>query len=177
MRWLLIIGLLAAGCVPMPVVTRYVEGNYYEPGVVLEAPVGGVLVLIADGAKVNGIPSSRFERSLIYSGRAGSIIRLMYRETSNDWARPAFGQELQYDLDKSDVIAFQNVRLKVVSATNLSVVVDQLPPVNSPGPQLSSRDLRTRSGPSQPKGKGLGEACDRDDECAPNVCSLGKCRR
>lgn len=52
---------------------------------------------------------------------AGSIIRFIYREYKNDMARPAFTQNLVYDLDQGSRVVFQSVELDVVDATNTEV--------------------------------------------------------
>lgn len=66
--------------------------------------------------------SDSFKHELIYSGRSGNTIRIFYREysgsTMEHFARPAFFQELQYDLSESTVIAFKHYRIEVLEATN-----------------------------------------------------------
>jgi hypothetical protein len=59
-----------------------------------------------------------FQEELIYTGREGDIIHISYREFKKDFARPAFYQELIYDLSKSDKIVFKQFKIKVVEATN-----------------------------------------------------------
>lgn len=71
----------------------------------------------------------RFRRELVYTGRSGQTISILYREYSDDMARPAFSQQLQYDIDKDPVIGYQGARFKVLSATNTEVsfeVLEQL---------------------------------------------------
>mgnify|MGYP001043013533 CR=1 FL=1 len=45
----------------------------------------------------------------------------MYREYINDMARPAFNQELQYDLNESNIIGFKGLRIEVILATNTKI--------------------------------------------------------
>lgn len=59
-----------------------------------------------------------FRKELVYLGRSGDTIQLAYREFYNNMARPAFSNNIQYDLADSDVIGFQGARFKVISATN-----------------------------------------------------------
>ena len=59
-----------------------------------------------------------FQEDLIYTGRSANTIHVSYREYRKELARPAFFQELRYDLDKSDTIVFRNYRIKVIEATN-----------------------------------------------------------
>jgi hypothetical protein len=60
-------------------------------------------------------------RELIYNGRVKDEIKIIYRELSNDRMRPAFQQDLQYDLSNSDEIAFREVILEVRSADNREI--------------------------------------------------------
>ncbi|MDC1329462.1 immunoglobulin domain-containing protein [Pseudomonadales bacterium] len=59
-----------------------------------------------------------FIQELLYNGRVGSNLKFIYREFSDDMIRPAFSQEVQYDLSKSDEIGFKSVRMEVLDATN-----------------------------------------------------------
>lgn len=58
---------------------------------------------------------------LLYNGRSGSTIKFSYREFFDNMARPAFTQDLVYDLDESSEIAFKAMRIKVLSATNSTI--------------------------------------------------------
>src|SRR6185295_780216 len=59
-----------------------------------------------------------FQQTLIYSGKVGSKINIGYREFSNNLARPAFNNEVEYDLNDSHVIAYKGAELEVLEATN-----------------------------------------------------------
>ena len=69
---------------------------------------------------------SNFE--LIYQGRAGDIVSVLYREyTPSDglnlsWARDSFFQQIQYDLSSSNIIRFKDIVIKVQSADNERIV-------------------------------------------------------
>jgi len=68
-----------------------------------------------------------FKAQIIYSGISGRTLKAIYREFSNDYARPAFTQEVQYNLDESDIISYKSIRIKVIKATNSNmkfVVID-----------------------------------------------------
>ena len=60
-------------------------------------------------------------QEFVYNGRVGDAVKFIYREYKNNYARPAFSQEVQYDLSQSDEIGFQNLRMKVINATNTSI--------------------------------------------------------
>jgi hypothetical protein len=59
-----------------------------------------------------------FRQELIYGGRVGSQIKLMYREYSDDFVRPGFAQEAQYDLTNDQTVGFKGVRIQIIEATN-----------------------------------------------------------
>jgi len=58
------------------------------------------------------------QQTLIYSGRIGNRIRFGYREFSNNLARPAFSNDVEYDLLESKTIAYKGALIEVVEATN-----------------------------------------------------------
>lgn len=62
-----------------------------------------------------------FRQELLYNGKSGETIKVLYREFQDDMARPAFTQDLTYDLSESDVIGFQGVRIRVTKATNTAI--------------------------------------------------------
>lgn len=70
------------------------------------------------------IPSraeNSFKAQLIYSGVSGSTLKLAYREFADDYARAAFSQDLQYDLNESKTVAFKSLRIEILKATNSTV--------------------------------------------------------
>lgn len=62
-----------------------------------------------------------FRRELVYNGGSGSVIILKYREFIDDFARPAFTQDLTYDLSKSEIIGFKGARIHVLEADNIKI--------------------------------------------------------
>lgn len=62
-----------------------------------------------------------FRKDFMYNGRVGNSLKFTYREFVNDLARPAFTQDLQYDLTESDIIGFRDARIKITDATNTSL--------------------------------------------------------
>lgn len=59
-----------------------------------------------------------FQQTLIYSGKIGQKIRLGYREFSANVARPAFSNDVEYDLSESSVVGYKGARIEVIEATN-----------------------------------------------------------
>jgi hypothetical protein len=68
------------------------------------------------------LTSDNFQQSLIYNGRVGNKLRIGYREFSNNAARPAFNNDVEYDLDVSKTIAYRGAKIEVISATNEQIV-------------------------------------------------------
>lgn len=62
-----------------------------------------------------------FQQTLIYSGRVGDKINIGYREFSNNTARPAFNNDVEYDLSSSNVIGYKGALLEVIEADNSSI--------------------------------------------------------
>ena len=62
-----------------------------------------------------------FRGELIYSGKQKDIIYLKYREYNDDMARPAFYQDLVYDLSWTNVILFKDLQIEFVDAASSSI--------------------------------------------------------
>lgn len=64
------------------------------------------------------LSSDSFQQTLIYSGKVGKKINIGYREFSNNLARPAFNNNVEYDLKSSSIIGYKGARLEIIEATN-----------------------------------------------------------
>lgn len=64
---------------------------------------------------------SSFQMSLIYLGKNGNTLKFGYREFYNNLARPAFSNEISYDLNESNIIGYKKAKIQVISATNTSI--------------------------------------------------------
>lgn len=64
------------------------------------------------------VQANSFQQSLIYSGKIGNKINIGYREFSSNQARPAFNNDVEYDLSESKVIAYKGAELEILEATN-----------------------------------------------------------
>lgn len=62
-----------------------------------------------------------FKSELIYGGLSQKTISISYREFSDGSARPAFSQDLKYDLADGDIIGFRGARFQVLKATNVGI--------------------------------------------------------
>ena len=65
--------------------------------------------------------SNSFQQTLIYNGRIGNKINIGYRELSNDYARPAFNNDVEYDLSASNIIGYKGAKIEVIEADNSSI--------------------------------------------------------
>ncbi|KVX02252.1 hypothetical protein [Shewanella frigidimarina] len=65
--------------------------------------------------------SGQFMFELIYTGKSGQTINLLYREYINDMSRDAFRQSLTYNLDESKEISFKSLKINVLKATNSEI--------------------------------------------------------
>lgn len=59
-----------------------------------------------------------FHQEFIYSGKVGNIVKFSYRKFYDNLARPAFTQDVQYDLAEGNVVGFNGAKFVIVNATN-----------------------------------------------------------
>ncbi len=72
-----------------------------------------------------------FWQELIYNGKSGDSVKFLYREFTNEVARPAFDQVVEYDLKDGTTIGFKGARLDILAATNTNIsykVIAHFPP-------------------------------------------------
>lgn len=62
-----------------------------------------------------------FKHQFIFNGKVNNSLKFTYREFIDDMARPAFTQDLQYDLSESNIIGFKGLRLEVIDANNTNI--------------------------------------------------------
>lgn len=62
--------------------------------------------------------SNSFQQTLLYNGKVGNKINIAYREFSSDLARPAFNNDVEYDLSESTQIGYKGAVLEVIEANN-----------------------------------------------------------
>ena len=65
--------------------------------------------------------SNNFRQEFIYNGKIDNSLKFVYREYYNDMQRFAFSQEVQYDLNESNIVGFKELRLEVLEASNQSI--------------------------------------------------------
>ena len=78
-----------------------------------------VEVPISDEAAEGGF-GRLFRFEVLYQGAGGDVLRLLYREYTNSMVRPAFTQELTYDVpnDGSFTITARGAKLEILEASN-----------------------------------------------------------
>lgn len=64
-----------------------------------------------------------YRKDALYQGKIGNKINISFREFYNGLARPAFTQNIEYELDANGtaVIGFQGLRMNVIKATNVDI--------------------------------------------------------
>ncbi|TEW52889.1 hypothetical protein [Psychromonas algicola] len=67
------------------------------------------------------VDSQAFQQTLIYNGSVDEKINISYREFSNDSARNAFTNNVEYDMKKSNFINYKGARIEVISYDNTSI--------------------------------------------------------
>ncbi|MEX2409750.1 MAG: hypothetical protein WD607_00020 [Candidatus Paceibacterota bacterium] len=75
--------------------------------------------------KAESIPtqSGGFKLELVYQGLTDNQIKVLYREYNNNIARPAFTQNVEYELDDNGMglIAFKGARIEVLEASSSEI--------------------------------------------------------
>lgn len=78
------------------------------------------------------VSENNFQQLLIYNGRVGNRVRIGYRELSGNMARPAFSNEVDYDLSKSSEITYRGARIRIIDANNEKIQYVVLSNFNTP---------------------------------------------
>lgn len=75
----------------------------------------------AEISKIGIAADNSFQQTLIYSGKIGNKINIGYREFSSNLARPAFNNDVEYDLSQSKQIGYKGALLEIIEATNTNI--------------------------------------------------------
>jgi hypothetical protein len=133
MRRAVLVAFAALACAegPRPEPLDSTESNY-QLGVEVRANVGSPFIIVQRTQSWPALSANRVwyyahvidRHELTYSGREGTVLLVAYREFHEEpgsgapmLARPAFAQDLRYDLALSDIIAFRDYRIRVIEAT------------------------------------------------------------
>ncbi|HEM7101764.1 hypothetical protein [Acinetobacter baumannii] len=75
----------------------------------------------AKATKIGVASDNSFQQTLIYSGKVGNKINIGYREFSSNLARPAFNNDVEYDLSESKEIGYKGALLQIIDANNQNI--------------------------------------------------------
>ena len=62
-----------------------------------------------------------FKKELIYNGKEGDNVKFTYREFINNMIRPAFNQDLSYNLNDGKIIGFKGLRIEIIKTSNIGI--------------------------------------------------------
>jgi hypothetical protein len=65
--------------------------------------------------------TNSFQQTVEYAGRSGDILKFVYSEFADGYARQAFTREFQVDLSEGNVAAYKGAVIEIESATNASI--------------------------------------------------------
>lgn len=104
----------------------YVPDDKSQPAVIADFPelirsYGNTPVTDIKQTTIEKWGVDSFKRELVYSGVSQNTISILYREFSDNMARPAFSQELKYDLSLGKEIGFKGARFEIVKASNTGI--------------------------------------------------------
>lgn len=85
-------------------------------------------------------------RELVYGGRSGDTIKVLYREFRGQLAAEAYFQELSYDLSESNTIRFRGMVIEVKEATNSLIRFTVRSRMDGKGGQEPSQPVRPLEG-------------------------------
>ena len=112
----------------------FIPSDSSKPAVIYLAPLAGnygkIPVSGISHTEIEQWGKDSFKRELIYSGVSQNTISISYREFSDNIARPAFSQELKYDLSQGTTIGYKGARFEVIKATNTELVYKVLKPLD-----------------------------------------------
>ena len=115
MRQLIVLCLLFAGCGGS---SEFFKD--YEIGAEKQATVGSAMVTVSN-QEIIANHSTPITQQLIYGGVTARVVRITYREFGENLTRPNFFQDVQYDLNESEMIVFQDLTIQVLEATSKQI--------------------------------------------------------
>lgn len=71
--------------------------------------------------KLNNVDGNSFEQALIFNGINDQVIDISYRKIGSNIESEGFGDSIQYNLKKNDMISYRNVKLQVIESTENSL--------------------------------------------------------
>ena len=68
-----------------------------------------------------GYSANSFQQTIEYAGRSGDVLKFIYSEFADGYARQAFTREFQVDLSQGKVAAYKGAVIEIESASNASI--------------------------------------------------------
>jgi len=98
-------------------------GGVYKRDLVQPVPFRPAVKKLLGDEAIGAVGSGKmFRKEIVFQGAAGGVLRLLYREYVDDLARPAFSQELTYDIgDEELTVAVKGARISIQSAGNSGI--------------------------------------------------------
>lgn len=89
-------------------------------------PIKGKPFRYSEGVSLDA--SKGFRRELLYEGISGNVVRLAFREYIDNFARPAYQQDLTYTLEARGPteVAFRGAKIRIHSASNQAISYEVL---------------------------------------------------
>jgi hypothetical protein len=87
--------------------------------------------IVFNKAKIESFGKDSFKRELVYTGISQNTISILYREFINDFARPAYSQDLKYDISRgNNLIGYGGARFQVIKADNINIRYKVIKPLD-----------------------------------------------
>ncbi|HGN1705446.1 TPA: hypothetical protein ACKRTE_001288 [Providencia rettgeri] len=74
--------------------------------------------------ELNNPDGNSFEQALIFNGINGQIVDISYRKIGSNIKNQGFGNNIQYNLKESNIISYENVKLKVINSSENSITYE-----------------------------------------------------
>ncbi|MGG4662427.1 hypothetical protein [Providencia vermicola] len=74
--------------------------------------------------KLNNSDGNSFEQALIFNGVNDQIVDISYRKIGSNIENQGFSNNIQYNLKESNIISYENVKLKIISSSNDSLTYE-----------------------------------------------------
>ena len=65
--------------------------------------------------------NNSIQQTLEYAGRSDQVLRFVYAEFINGYARQAFSREFQVDLSEGNIAAYKGAIIEIIDATNVQI--------------------------------------------------------
>ncbi|WP_244884263.1 hypothetical protein [Proteus penneri] len=73
---------------------------------------------------MNNSDGNSFEQALIFNGINNQIVDVSYRKIGSNIENQGFGNNIQFNLKESNIISYENVKLKVINSSDNSLTYE-----------------------------------------------------